>query len=191
LSVAIGQGYVSVTPIQLAELAAEVANGGTLYKPQFVKQIDALDGSVVKTFPPVVENQTKISPQVLEEVRSAMGDVVAAPNGTGKAARIEGITIAGKTGTAQVVKEAQGARTKETALSDKYRDHGWFMAFAPIDHPKIAIACIIEHSGHGGSTAAPVVKAVMEKYFQLNPPQGGAPVIVPSNDAAPSDPLAD
>jgi penicillin-binding protein 2 len=191
LSVAIGQGYVAVTPIQLAELAAEVANGGTLYKPQFVRQINALDGSVVKSFPPIVENQTRIAPQVLAELRSAMADVVAAPNGTGKSARIDGITIAGKTGTAQVVKEAQGARTKETALSDKNRDHGWFMAFAPVDHPKIAIACIIEHSGHGGSTAAPVVKAVMEKYFELNPPQGVAHVIVPSNDVAPADPLAD
>jgi penicillin-binding protein 2 len=64
------------------------------------------------------------------------------------------------------------------------------MAFAPVDHPKIAIACIIEHSGHGGSTAAPVVKAVMEKYFELNPPQGGTPVIVPG-DSQPVDPLAD
>jgi penicillin-binding protein 2 len=190
LSVAIGQGYVAVTPIQLAQLAAEVANGGTLYKPQFVRQIDALDGSVVKTFPPIVENETRIDPSVLAELRSAMADVIAAPNGTGKSARIDGLTIAGKTGTAQVVKEAQGARTKETALSDKNRDHGWFMAFAPVDHPKIAIACIIEHSGHGGSTAAPVVKAVMERYFQLNPLQG-AHVIIPSNDAAPADPLAD
>jgi penicillin-binding protein 2 len=182
---------VAVTPIQLAQLAAEVANGGTLYKPQFVRQIDALDGSVVKTFPPIVENETRIDPSVLAELRSAMADVIAAPNGTGKSARIDGITIAGKTGTAQVVKEAQGARTKETALSDKNRDHGWFMAFAPVDHPKIAIACIIEHSGHGGSTAAPVVKAVMERYFQLNPPQGLAHVIIPSNDTAPADPLAD
>ncbi len=191
LSVAIGQGYVAVTPIQLAELAAEVANGGTLYKPQFVKEVDALDGSVTKTFPPVIENQTHIDPRVLDELRSAMGDVVNASDGTGKAAKIDGIIVAGKTGTAQVVKEAQGARTKETALSDKNRDHGWFMAFAPVDHPKIAIACIIEHSGHGGSTAAPVVKAVMEKYFELNPPQGGAPVIVPSGDTQPTDPLAD
>jgi penicillin-binding protein 2 len=190
LSVAIGQGYVSVTPIQLAELAAEVANGGTFYKPQFVKQIDALDGSMVKAFPPVVESETRIDPQVLDEVRSAMGDVVNAPDGTGHAAKIDGIIVAGKTGTAQVVKEAQGARTKETALPDKYRDHGWFMAFAPRDHPKIAIACIIEHSGHGGSSAAPVVKAVMQKYFELNPIQG---VTLPASpgDSAPVDPLAD
>ena len=192
LSVAIGQGYVAVTPIQLAVLAAEVANGGTLYKPQFVRQIDALDGSVVKTFPPIVANQTHIDPQALEELRSAMGDVVNAPNGTGHAARIDGIVVAGKTGTAQVVKEAQGARTKETALPNRYRDHGWFMAFAPLDHPKIAIACIIEHSGHGGSSAAPVVKAVMQRYFELNPPQG-APLPAPAaaGESAPVDPLAD
>jgi len=191
LSVAIGQGYVAVTPIQLAELAAEVANGGTLYKPQFVSEVDALDGSVIKNFPPMVEHQTRIDPQVLDELRSAMGDVVNASDGTGKAAKIDGIIVAGKTGTAQVVKEAQGARTKETALSDKNRDHGWFMAFAPVNHPKIAIACIIEHSGHGGSTAAPVVKAVMEKYFELNPPQGGGRINVPSGDTEPTDPLAD
>jgi penicillin-binding protein 2 len=189
---AIGQGYVAVTPIQLAELAAEVANGGTLYRPQFVKEIDALDGSVVRTFPPIVESQTRIDPQALEVVRSAMGDVVNASDGTGKLARIDGIVVAGKTGTAQVVKEAQGARTKENALPDKYRDHGWFMAFAPVDHPQIAIACIIEHSGHGGSSAAPVVKAVMQKYFEMNPPQGAAPLPkTPAADTAPVDPLAD
>jgi penicillin-binding protein 2 len=190
LSVAIGQGYVAVTPIQLAQLAAQVANGGTLYKPQFVSQIDALDGSVVKSFPPIVLNQTRIDPRVLDQVRSAMTDVVSASDGTGHAARLEGISVAGKTGTAQVVKQAAGARTKESDLSDKYRDHGWFMAFAPVDHPKIAIACIIEHAGHGGSTAAPVVQAVMQKYFQLNPLQGGAPVVVPT-ETPPADPLAD
>jgi penicillin-binding protein 2 len=101
--------------------------------------------------------------------------------------------VAGKTGTAQVVKEAQGARTKETALPAKYRDHGWFIAFAPMDHPQIAIACVIEHSGHGGSSAGPVVKAVMQKYFELNPPQGGvqAPATGQGSEAQPVDPLAD
>ena len=192
LSVAIGQGYVSVTPLQLAMLASSVANGGTIYKPQFVREIDALDGTAMKSFPPVIQSQARISPQVLDDVRTAMGDVVSAPDGTGHAAKIDGIIVAGKTGTAQVVKEAQGARTKENALATQYRDHGWFMAFAPLDHPKIAIACIIEHAGHGGSTAAPVVKQVMEKYFELYPIQG-APAI-PATDTGDSvkvDPLAD
>jgi len=143
LSVAIGQGYVTVTPLQLAELAAEVGNGGTLYKPQFVKEIDALDGTVVKSFPPIIESHVRIDPQILQEVRDGMAGVVNQPDGTAHGARIDGIIVAGKTGTAQVVKEGQGVRVKETALPEKYRDHGWFIAFAPVDHPKIAIACII------------------------------------------------
>ncbi len=198
LSVAIGQGYVSVTPLQMADLAAEVANGGTLYKPQFVKEVDALNGDVVKTFPPVVERRTHIDPAVLAVVRDAMADVVNAPDGTAHKAKLDGIVVAGKTGTAQVVKEAAGVRTKETALPSKYRDHGWFIAFAPLDHPKIAIACVIEHSGHGGSSAAPVVKAVMQRYFQLNPPQGPAPLQAsaparkaPVAQADPDEPVAD
>jgi penicillin-binding protein 2 len=187
LSVAIGQGYVTVTPLQLAQLAAEVANGGTLYKPQFVREIDALDGSVVKSFPPIVESQVRIDPSVLEEVREGMAGVVNQPDGTAHGAKLDNVIVAGKTGTAQVVKEGQGVRLKETALPEKYRDHGWFMAFAPLDHPKIAIACIIEHSGHGGSSAGPVVKAVMEKYFEMNPPQGGPlPVLQTSNKPAQS-----
>jgi penicillin-binding protein 2 len=187
LSVAIGQGYVTVTPLQLAELAAEVANGGTLYKPQFVKEIDALDGTIVKSYPPIVQSQVRLDPQVLAEIRAGMAGVVNQPDGTAHGAKLDNVIVAGKTGTAQVVKEGQGVRLKEDALPEKYRDHGWFMAFAPVDHPKIAIACIIEHSGHGGSSAGPVVKAVMEKYFEMNPPQGGpSPVIEQTaNHAAP------
>ena len=101
-----------------------------------------------------------------------MADVVNGSGGTGHKAQIDDIIVGGKTGTAQVVgdKEAvEQGETKEKA-PDKYRDHGWFIAFAPKDHPKIAIACIIEHGGHGGSAAAPVIQAVMQRYFQLNPP---------------------
>lgn len=191
LSVAIGQGYVTVTPLQLAMMVATVANGGTLYKPQFVREIDAIDGSVVKQFPPVARAQLKIDPQDLNDVRAAMVDVVNAPDGTGHSVKIDGVVVAGKTGTAQVIKEAQGARTKETALPMKYRDHGWFIAYAPADHPKIAIACIIEHSGHGGSFAGPVVKQVMEKYFELYPSQGSSPVAPAAtpNQSARTQPL--
>jgi penicillin-binding protein 2 len=176
LSVAIGQGYVAVTPLQLAMMTATIANGGTLYQPQFVREVDALDGSVVKQYPPIVRGELHIDPQVLDEVRAGMIGVVNAPDGTAHAARLDNIVVAGKTGTAQVVKEAQGVRVKENALPMKYRDHGWFIAFAPADHPKIAIACIIEHSGHGGSSAGPVVKQVMEKYFELYPPQNARPL---------------
>jgi penicillin-binding protein 2 len=191
LSAAIGQGYVAVTPLQLADLAAAVANGGTLYKPQFVKEIDALDGGPVKEFPPVIQSEVRIDPEVLDLVRAGMAGVVNQPDGTAHGAMMDKVVVAGKTGTAQVVKEAQGERTKENAIPAQYRDHGWFMAFAPLDHPRIAIACIIEHAGHGGSTAAPAVKAVLQKYFELNPPQGGVPAKNPAAQQYAIDPLAD
>ncbi|HLW71513.1 MAG TPA: penicillin-binding protein 2 [Candidatus Binataceae bacterium] len=191
LSVSIGQGYVGATPLQLADLAEAVANGGTLFKPQFVKEIDAIDGSTVKVFPPIVQSQAHIDPEVLELVRAGMAGVVNQPDGTAHGAKMDNVVVAGKTGTAQVVKEAQGERTKENALPEEYRDHGWFIAFAPLDHPQIAIACIIEHAGHGGSTAAPAVKAVMQKFFELNPPQGGLPAKNPDAQHYAVDPLAD
>ncbi|MBV8452147.1 MAG: penicillin-binding protein 2, partial [Deltaproteobacteria bacterium] len=175
LSVAIGQGYVAVTPLQLAELAAEIGNGGIFYQPQFVKEIDSLDGTPVKVFPPIISSRVHIDPAVLAQVRSGMVGVVNAGDGTAHAARLNGVIVAGKTGTAQVIKEAQGVRVKENQGPEKYRDHGWFMAFAPVDHPRIAVACIIEHGGHGGSSAGPVVKAVMQEFFMKNPPQGAAP----------------
>jgi penicillin-binding protein 2 len=172
LSVAIGQGYVAVTPLQLAELAAEIGNGGILYQPQFVKEVDSIDGTPVKVFPPIIRSRVHIVPSVLDQIRSAMIGVVNAPDGTAHGARLDNVIVAGKTGTAQVIKEAQGVRVKENEGPERYRDHAWFMAFAPADHPRIAVACIIEHGGHGGSSAAPVVKAVMEEFFMKNPPQG-------------------
>jgi penicillin-binding protein 2 len=175
LSVAIGQGYVAITPLQLAELAAEIGNGGTFYQPQFVKEIDSIDGTPVKVFPPVIRSRVHIDQSVLDEVRAGMVGVVNAADGTAHGARLDDVIVAGKTGTAQVIKEAQGVRVKENQGPEKYRDHGWFMAFAPVDHPRIAVACIIEHGGHGGSSAGPVVKAVMQEFFMKNPPQGRTP----------------
>jgi penicillin-binding protein 2 len=169
LSVAIGQGYVSVTPIQMAQLAAEVANHGIRYKPQFVKEVDALDGSPIRTYPPVIEKRVPIDPANLDFVRDAMCDVVNGPGGTAHKAALPDIVVCGKTGTAQVVAEKQGARTDEKALSNELRDNGWLIAFAPKDHPQIAIAAIVEHGGHGGSAAAPGVREVMEKFFALYP----------------------
>jgi penicillin-binding protein 2 len=175
LSVAIGQGYVTVTPLQLAELAAEVGNGGIFFQPQFVKEIDSIDGTPVKVFPPIIRSRVRIDPAVLDLVRSAMVGVVNGGDGTAHGARLNEVIVAGKTGTAQVIKEAQGVRVKENQGPERYRDHGWFMAFAPADHPRIAVACIIEHGGHGGSSAGPVVKAVMQEFFMKNPPQGMEP----------------
>jgi penicillin-binding protein 2 len=179
LSVAIGQGYVAVTPLQLAVMAATIANGGTRYQPQFVRQVESLDGTPVRTYPPVVEGRAEIDPQVLDIVRAAMCDVVNGPGGTAHKAALPNVTVCGKTGTAQVVAEKQGARIKENALPSALRDNGWFIAFAPRDHPQIAIAAIFEHSGHGGSSAAPAVHDILEKFFAEHPPGGATPSAPP------------
>ncbi len=182
LSVAIGQGYVSVTPLQMAQFAAMVANGGVRYKPQFVKLIEAPDRGVVKFSSPIVEQRLTLDPQVMSMVRDAMADVVNGPGGTGSRSRLRGVIVAGKTGTAQVV--GQKAMPASGKLPEHLDDHAWFIAFAPKDRAQIAIACVIENGGHGGSTAAPVVGQVLERYFQLYPPEGGAPVTLASRRAA-------
>jgi len=174
LSVAIGQGYVAVTPLQLAQLAAQVASGGVRFKPHFVKMIENVDGSVAKVFQPQVENRLTLDPALMEDVKDAMCDVVNSPGGTAHKASLPGIIVCGKTGTAQVVGDKSG-NGGEGQNDDKtpvqFRDHAWFIAFAPKDHPQIALACIVEHGGHGGSAAAPPIHDVLQKFFQLYPPR--------------------
>jgi penicillin-binding protein 2 len=169
LSVAIGQGYVNTTPLELAQLAEQVANGGIRYRPHFVKIVEGPDGGVAKAYEPEIVGRVDIDPQVLETVRDGMAGVVNEPGGTAHKAQLKGITVCGKTGTAQVVKEAQGARMAEDKEPERMRDHAWFIAYAPKDHPRIAVACLIEHGGHGGATAAPPVHDVMQKFFELYP----------------------
>ena len=172
LSVAIGQGYVATTPLQMAEVAAIVANGGTRYRPQFVKAVEALDGSVAKSYPPKVETRIAIDPAALETVKDAMADVVNGAGGTAHKAHLDDVIVCGKTGTAQVVgsKAPTGEDEADDKTPDQFKDHAWFIAFAPKDHPTIAAACIIEHGGHGGSASAPVIHDVFQRYFQLYPP---------------------
>jgi penicillin-binding protein 2 len=101
----------------------------------------------------------------LDQVRGALADVVASPEGTGGAARSPTVKIAGKTGTAQVT-EMKGATVKSENLAYLVRDHAWFVSYAPADNPEIAVAVIVEHGGHGGSAAAPLAKKVIETYLE-------------------------
>jgi penicillin-binding protein 2 len=169
LSVAIGQGYVTATPLQMANMTATIANGGTRYRPHYVKRIDAPDGTVRREVQPEVLGQAEISPKNLAIVREAMRDVVMSDRGTGKKSRVPGIVVAGKTGTAQVV--AMGDRARSNKGARATRDHAWFIAFAPYEAPEIAIATVVEHAGGGGGAiAAPVVKQVLEYYFHRAAP---------------------
>ena len=101
-----------------------------------------------------------------------MSDVVNGAGGTAHKAHLDNVIVCGKTGTAQVVGDKGPSSEDETEdkTPEQFRDHGWFIAFAPKDHPQIAVACIIEHGGHGGSAAAPVIHDVLQRFFELYPP---------------------
>ena len=165
LSVVIGQGYVTATPLQVASMAATVANGGTVYRPHLVKRMIGIGGEVLKDYPPQVLGETHIRPEILQLVRDGMRDVVNGSGGTGTKAKLPNILVAGKTGTSQVI---SGTRGKGKILPRQYRDHAWFIAFAPYEAPEVAVACLIEHAGAGGGqVAAPVVRQVLESYFKI------------------------
>jgi penicillin-binding protein 2 len=175
LSVAIGQGYVTATPLQMANLAATLANGGTRYRPRYVKQVDSADGSISSRPEPEMLGEAGLGKAALDKVRSAMRDVVMSDRGTGKKARVLGTEVAGKTGTAQVVKLGVD-RERSNKGAKKTRDHAWFIAFAPYEAPEIAVACIVENAGGGGGAiAAPTVKQVLAHYFNAAAPDDGSP----------------
>lgn len=165
LSVSIGQGFVLVTPIQLAGLISAVGNGGAIYRPRLIKRIENYQGLSLKEFPPEVLHDVPISASTLGIVRAALEGVVGDRHGTGGRARVPGIRVAGKTGTAQVVRMKQDEEKAET-LAERFQDHGLFVAFAPVEQPEIAVAIVVEHGGHGGSVAAPIAGQVMEAYFK-------------------------
>ncbi len=145
----IGQGYVLTTPVQMADMMAAVANGGNVYRP-----------SLLKGSRPVLLMKAGVKPETLEAVKAGLRDVVNGPSGTALAAKSGVTTIGGKTGTAQVV----GLR-KGSSLSEKFRDHAWFVAFAPVEKPQVAMSVLVEHGGHGGSAAAPIAKKAIEAYM--------------------------
>jgi penicillin-binding protein 2 len=163
ISVAIGQGYVSVTPISQALMMSTVANGGTLFKPQLLKAVDEGRGQgwkPVPTAPP--RSLAEMKPSTVAALHEGLWMVVNAA-GTGGRGRIQGRDVAGKTGTAQVI-SLQGGKAAAGRTDKDLRDHGWFVFFAPRDNPEIAGVVFAEHSEHG-YLAAPIAKYAMETYF--------------------------
>ena len=170
ISASIGQSFNLVTPLQMANLISAVANGGTLWKPFVLKNIITNDGTVVKKTSPRILKKLPISEEHLNIIRKALSGVVVEKRGTGYRARIPGIKVSGKTGTSQVIQmKSDEEEEKKGEVPYEFRDHAWFVAFAPSENPQIAISVIIEHGGHGGSTAAPIAREIIKKYFQLYP----------------------
>ncbi len=163
LSVAIGQGYVLATPLQMAILMASVANDGKLMRPLIVREIKDIHGKIVKTYEAKIRSRLPVSKKILGIIQSGLWGVVNELHGTAHRSRLKDISVSGKTGTAQVIriKRTKGAKSNLR----KYKDHAWFVAYAPSGAPTVAMSVIIEHGGHGGEAAAPIAKKFLRFYF--------------------------
>lgn len=160
----IGQGFDLVTPLQLVNATAAIANGGTLYRPQLIAEVTDAQGRTLKSFKPEVIRQLPISNDVLAIVREGMRQAVA--NGTASLGQVPGIEVAGKTGSAEfavwdengnLIRDAQGHMPT----------HAWFIAFAPFDNPEVAVIVFLRGAGTGAEMAAPVASNIMRYYFGL------------------------
>jgi penicillin-binding protein 2 len=163
---AIGQGATTVTVLQLALAYAALANGGTVYQPQVVRSIETSDGTVVQEFPPRVRRIADVTAEHLSLVKTALRGVVDHKDGTAYAERIEGVDVAGKTGTAQVSHVTPRGIDPDRVWYFN-RDHAWFAGYAPAASPEIAIVVLIEHGGGGGKNAVPVAMRVIRDWQKM------------------------
>jgi penicillin-binding protein 2 len=166
ISVSIGQGPLIVTPLQVANMTAAVANGGKVFQPHVVRYVDRVqkDGSYKRfRVPSKVIHEVELAPAALRAVRQGLWDVVNAQGGTGGNARVAGLDVAGKTGSVQVI--AYSGWIKATSLPFKFRDHAWFASFAPANNPQMVVVVFVEHGGAGGADAAPLAKLMFESRF--------------------------
>lgn len=163
INASIGQGSFEVTAMQLARMVAAIGNGGKVFQPQLVLDARSSLGGQPQVFKGQLETQFELSPQTQASLLRGMELVIEGSQGTARLSKLPGIKWGGKTGTAQVVamefQKLHGKKSKE------YEDHALFVGLSPLDHPKIAVAVIAEHGGHGSSAAAPVAKAIVKAFM--------------------------
>jgi penicillin-binding protein 2 len=189
----IGQGYFLTTPLQLAHYTSILANRGTSYRPRLVNGLRDPNTGEVKHFAPVKSDEIKnVTPNQWQIVMEGMAGTLRYGTAATFAGKNMSYTIAGKTGTAQVFTVGQNERLdNQKTVSDRLRDHSWFIAFAPAEAPRIAVAVIVENGGFGSSAASPIVRKIMDTYLldangQLKVPlPEGAQALTPGNGMAP------
>lgn len=165
---AIGQGFQLASPLQVATVMSQIANGGRRYRPYLVSKMTNQTGDVVKAFDPEEVGKVNISEANLSLIRDALREVAQEGGTAGQLFHDFPVTIAGKTGTAE---NPHGS------------DHGWFVAYGPFDDPRIVVAVIVEQGGFGTSSAAPIAKKILEAAFNINQPAGDAPKVYKPNTA--------
>lgn len=180
LSVAIGQGFVEVTPLQMAIAYNTIGLEGKVYRPFIVKKIVDQEGKTLREFQPKLvrdlqqtqPNGVHVDEHTFKVVKEAMWRVANGDHGTARAYKVPGVEMAGKTGTSQVMGfSADQIYANCMSRPIHMRHHGWFIAFAPADKPEITVAALAEHSCHGNTGAAPLVRDVMEAYFKKYHPE--------------------
>ena len=165
LSVAIGQGFDLVTPLQMAVLIAAVGNRGTLFRPRILRFVETSGGKIVMRQEPEITGGIPAGTDTLDIVRQGLLNVIQGDKGTARRIRIKGIQMAGKTGTAQVF-DLKKNRKKNKKLGYLLRDHAWFVCYAPAENPVIAVSVLIEHGEHGASTAAPLAREIVKTFLE-------------------------
>ena len=182
ISIGIGQGYHSYTPLQLAQAMAMLATGGTMYKPRLLAHVDNPRNGEQRAVPSEVLHTIALRHDNVEFIKRSMAGV----NKEGTAARaFAGVTytVGGKTGTAQVIAIKQNEKYEEAKVAERHRDHSLFIAFAPVDNPRIALAIVVENGGFGARAAAPLARTVLD-YFMLGKVPPGMDQPTPEDEGA-------
>ena len=168
LSIAIGQGFNIVTPLQMAVFVAAIGNGGTLYRPRILKSTQMYDEKEARhVMTPAIIGGLPASQTTLALIQEGMLNVISGSRGTARRIRIKGVDMAGKTGTAQVFSLKKKDRENKKRLDYRLRDHAWFVCYAPAVDPVIAVSVIIEHGEHGSTAAAPVAGEVVREWLEI------------------------
>jgi penicillin-binding protein 2 len=167
LSIAIGQGFDSATPLQMTLAYAAIANNGKLWQPFVVQRIEGHGPDEVDEIRGKLKQKIAIEQRYFDVVKKGLLGVVESEQGTAHAIKDKSFLTAGKTGTAQVVQMADGPnRTPTKNLREKDRDHAWFIGYAPANNPQIVVGALVEHGGHGSSAAAPLVQKVINAHLK-------------------------
>ncbi len=166
LSVAIGQGYNLVTPLQMLVLTSAVANGGIRYKPLILNTIETAEGKIVVKNQSQVNGKLPAGEKTLELIRKGLHGVVNDGMGTAWTSRLKDIDISGKTGTVQVVGRKDDEAPRAAGIPHHLKAHAWFLAYAPSADPKIAVVVMVEHGEHGSSAAAPIAREIIKTYLK-------------------------
>ena len=173
ISIGIGQGYNAYTPIQLALATATLANGGAMYKPRLVSHVDRPRSGERRYVEPELTHKAPLRAEHVEFVKRAMAGVNKEGTGARAFAGAQ-YTSGGKTGTAQVIAIKQNEKYEESKVAERLRDHSLFIAFAPVESPRIALAVVVENGGFGARTAAPIARTVLDYFLLGKTPPGMA-----------------